>query len=298
LLIALAGPASAEDCEALDAARLQELVAESRDALFSEDLERFDAVGLTLAVDVPCMDDVVSAETWADYLVTLSILAYSTKGDWQSPLESALRADPAVDRVVGEGHQVRSWTPPQIADDVSGRTPTGIDVYLDGRLVRYLTVLRGPHLIQARQGEALRSAFVDADGADAWDAVLAAPVEPPLVAVAESPVETEEPPNADTAPPPKPEKVPMFQRDGWWMLGSGVLVAGGGTTLALVAYNNGTSGVRSTAHWTGLVALNTTGWTATVVGAGLMGWGTTRLVKTRRVSVALAPGGLVVGGTL
>lgn len=106
-------------------------------------------------------------------MITLAIAAYTTNGDWQGPLEAAVRAHPSVDRAVGPNHRVRTWNPPPESGEDQIAVDQSIELYLDGQRVRYLPPLYGPHLVQVRRDGTLQSAFLmDQPVPEAW---IAAP---------------------------------------------------------------------------------------------------------------------------
>jgi len=289
-LSALPTGARAGDCPGETRAEFAAQVAAARDALFNEDLEALAQTDSALVTLTPCLEAVVDPAIWASHLITISIAAFSSNDDWQAPLDSALSADPAVDRVVGQAHPIARWSPPEISAGSSSRAPSGARLYLDGRQVRYLGELWGPHLLQAQRDDTLLSVYVVSDGGQAgWSDLLAA-----LDAAAPAPQP------ALTAPPPlgappladAPAPEPAIERSGpgafsWILVGTGAAMTLGGATIAASTASNANQGVETISEWDAYVKKNNRGWTLGTAGVVVGGLGTLRVVRrTTAVSVS------------
>lgn len=162
LALLLAVPALAQEptCEALTPEELGGRVSIARQALFYEEMGTFAAVAHELEERIPCLTAVPAPEVWAQHLVSLAVLAYAQDGDWQTPLASALRVHPSVDRGVGATHPIAQWSAPYEDTGTLSPVPRGVTVHIDARKVSYVPALKGPHLVQVERGGVLRSAFL------------------------------------------------------------------------------------------------------------------------------------------
>jgi hypothetical protein len=153
--------AAAAACDPFPADELQQRVELARKSLFYDDMTTFRSVTAEIASRAGCIGHVVAPEVWARHLVSLSIAAYAANEDWQGPLTAALRADPTVDRGVGAAHPISRWSPPEETEEEARPVAENARVYLDGRRVQFLPVLRGPHLVQIERDGVVTSLYLE-----------------------------------------------------------------------------------------------------------------------------------------
>jgi hypothetical protein len=152
-------PARAE-CVPLDEARFRRLVAESHAALDAGDVGGHAGLVDQLEAGLPCLDFVPSPELWAELLIDMAIVEHATAGDWQTPLNTALRVHPTVNRLVGSTHPIATYAPPDPPVGASTPVPEGVRLYVDGEAVRFVPPLSGLHLVQRRDGDGWKNVLL------------------------------------------------------------------------------------------------------------------------------------------
>lgn len=273
-------------CAAFDATALTTAISQARDALFADDLAKIDSINGEIAAGVSCLDAPVTPEAWAPHLVTMAVVAFGRKDDWQVALASALQADPRVDRAVGEGHPIRTWalaTTPA----ATRPAPETAMVYVDGRRVRFLPALYGPHLVQVARGSSLRSTLLlDGKGEGEWDALVG----PAPVA------------SAGLEPPPRPVVSPAVKGRrtlGWTAFGGGMAATVAGGVWVFGTGIEASTGTTTRGEWDGLVASNSAGWSLFYVGLAATGVGVWGIASApHAVSVGVGPAGMVLSVAL
>ena len=323
LVLSLAtSTAHAEDpsCASFSSTQVAEHAADARAALFDDDLARLSDNVAQVEAQVECLSDVVPPFIWAGFLVTMSIAAYAENEDWQSPLQSAINADPTVSRVVGEGHPISSWTPPPYSAEDQTPLPRDVKVYLDGRMVRFMPALFGPHLVQIKDGKKIHSSyFADAvaDEVLAWVGAYAEEEPHPVVVV---PAPIPDPIPVEVTTPDLGGSVADGSHDDGTLpgddqlidegvvkrkrKGKAVLGAGGammGASVAVIGITKGMADSREVwelAQVTGLKAGNTVGWSMGIAGAAMGALGMVILLDGGHSTAFLpTPNGLMLNGS-
>ena len=255
---------------------------EEREALLDDDLDAARAAGERIAAGVLCLNEVVNYADWADHLVSVAVLRYSTNANWQTPLAAALRAHPVVDRVVGGQHPISSWHA-GVEPAGSVRVDPGIEVHVDGRLVSYLPRLGGENLVQVRRDGRLSSRLYGDEVNPEWLQSLAAPS---ITATA--------PTTLNTALPPA--RARMRTAGVGLAIGGGVLAAAGVTTGLVSAAQAGWDPDQASQSQ---VTTNVVGYTVGAVGLGAATVGVVLFaISPKKGSVSVIPtrGGILASG--
>lgn len=151
---ALAEP---EVCTPLAEAELVDRIHASLDAIYREDVPGYQAIIIDLESRIPCLEFVPSPERWAELLVGIAIIEFSTEDNWQQPLATAFHIDPYVNTLVGQSHGFFEWRPEPAPPHTDQKVPEGVRLYVDGQQVRFLPEMTGMHLVQLRTGDGWRS---------------------------------------------------------------------------------------------------------------------------------------------
>lgn len=168
----IASALAAPGCE-LDPPTLRAAVVDARSAVLRDDLDVAQHEIDRVIDDLDCIDFVPERRLWAELLVVMAVVAFAEGGDWESPLASALRIRPAIDRIVGVVHPIYNWVPPDEAplQPVVSRN----QIHIDGRAVQAIPPPRGWYLVQKTDGTAWNTVFKRDEPVDTtW---LLAPVE-------------------------------------------------------------------------------------------------------------------------
>ena len=164
----LLAAALAQDCDEGKGPDLETAVAEARAAIYEADADGHDAVIGRVFAQLGCLESVPDPELWAKLLLGHAISSFSTGGDWESPLTTALRIQPDIDRLVGAGHPIASFTPPPPPEQ-GAEVPEGVRLYVDGERVSHLPAPVGLHLLQLRDGDGWRNVLAKDEAVpEAW----------------------------------------------------------------------------------------------------------------------------------
>lgn len=185
MLLALTGLAMAHDCrQSLTENGFRDLVVDARDAVDRGDLPTVLEVLGQIEARVPCLDAVVERRLVADLWAIHAIVAFAQDEDWETPLGSALRDRPNLDRMVGRTHPIWSWEPGQ--PEPLGPLSPRATVYLDGEPLTGMPEQPGYYLLQKYGEDTWNSTLVlGGTPARAW---LEEPVQLPKALVVEGAV--------------------------------------------------------------------------------------------------------------
>ena len=147
---------------------LRSTVGRATGALYESDAALHGRLIEQVFSSVPCLEFAPDPELWAELLVGLAIVRFSTDGDWQTPLTTALWLSPDIDRRVGRSHPIASFVPPARVT-TQDEVPAGLRLYVDGEKVRHLPAPQGLHLYQVRDGDGWRNQLaLDQGVPNAW----------------------------------------------------------------------------------------------------------------------------------
>lgn len=211
LALCASAPAQAQSCVPLYELEMKKLLDGTYEVLESADPDLKEHATLIGQIEtrLPCADFEVTPELWSRYLVSIAVREHYQGGDWEEALTTARRLDPDLQLPVREGHPLTLFEPaPEPAS--RGPLPDGIRMNKDGLPLYDNVPLDALHLLQRSNGEA-------------WETL-----------VVHGPASI---PPAWLKPPPPPPSVRRARRKSSvhtiGSIASGVLLAGGGTALAI-----------------------------------------------------------------
>ena len=155
-------------CTPLDQPGFRQAVVSARASIDAEDLDGFERWAAEIERSVPCLTFVPDPSDWGSWLVAVAAVDHFRGRDWQTPLGTALAADPGVDRLVGPGHENATWSPPP-PHPSPGPVPRGQVWFVDGQPAAELPPAAGLHLVQREAPGGLQSRLLrDAPAPAEW----------------------------------------------------------------------------------------------------------------------------------
>lgn len=178
VLLLVPAPTWAADCEPLDESAFTALVLDGQAAVDRGNPDTHQSVVDELRRRVPCLTFAPRPRVLTDFFVLDALSAFSTGGDWQTPLAAAIRIRPGVDRVVGDAHPMSRFEPPPTPTSERQPVPAGAQVFVDGEAAAALPPTEELHLVQVNDGGLWRSRLFKDEAVPI--AFLTDPIVPPL----------------------------------------------------------------------------------------------------------------------
>ena len=170
--------ARAAGCAPLDEIELQRQLLDLRAALDLDQPTTHAALVDQVADRVPCLTFAPDPRLWASFLVHFALREFDAGRDWTIALATAVHLHPLVDRAVGPGHPLASWTPSRLPQAVGGLPPpSGFSLYVDGDAALAFPYDGNVHLVQLFDGRFWTSALLgDPELPPGW---VTGDIEPP-----------------------------------------------------------------------------------------------------------------------
>lgn len=150
-LLSLSPPAGASPCAPVSELAFRAGLLELRTALELDRPATHAALVDGLLDDVPCLAFAVPERLWAELLVHVALRRFTAGGDWEGPLDAALRLYPSVDRGVGPGHPLFDHVPAGPAAEAGAPASSALLWWVDGSPALSIPG-GGVHLVQATDG--------------------------------------------------------------------------------------------------------------------------------------------------
>ena len=135
-------------CTSLDAAGFEQLTADAEAAIDDDDLVRHGQVYRSMQEQLPCMDEKLPIDAWAEFLVGYAIVEYAMGREWEHALAVAVAIKPTVAHNFGPD-EIQNYVPTAyFVDDSQPPLPDDAQIYLDGVPMKYERELGKIHIVQ------------------------------------------------------------------------------------------------------------------------------------------------------
>ncbi|MBT3224139.1 MAG: hypothetical protein HN348_34155, partial [Proteobacteria bacterium] len=134
------------DCTVFTEAGFRELNQRAYDAIAIDDVVGHGALYREIQQNLPCMNEQLPKDAWAEFLVGLAVVEHAMGRKWADPLSTAIGIHPTVKRDYG-APEIREFTgmePKQTGKQV----PLDAIYFLDGVATTKIPELRGTHVAQ------------------------------------------------------------------------------------------------------------------------------------------------------
>jgi hypothetical protein len=133
-------------CVSFGEGEFRTMVEASQKAIDQDDAYKHKQLMVEFVRMLPCLDMQLPKDAWARFLVSESILRYTTEEDWRGALNTALEIWPDVPGV--PPFILEEWGPEAPAPPLNDTIPDGTTFFVDGVLVDRAPELTGLHVIQ------------------------------------------------------------------------------------------------------------------------------------------------------
>ncbi len=135
-------------CKSMNAESFAKFAADAEVAIDDDDLVRHGQIYRALQEQLPCMDERLPIDGWADFLVGYAIVEYAMGREWEDALGVAVTIKPTVARDFGPA-EIRNFVPTATFDDDSKPPlPVDAEIYLDGQRIQYEPAVGSLHIVQ------------------------------------------------------------------------------------------------------------------------------------------------------
>ena len=142
----LASPVAAAQCVSFDEGEFRTMVESSQKAIDQDDAYKHKQLMVEFVRMLPCLEMQLPKDAWAQFLVSESIVRFTTDQDWRAALDTALEIWPDVPGV--PAFILEEWGPKAPGPPRTLDIPEGTTLFVDGVLVEETPELSGLHVIQ------------------------------------------------------------------------------------------------------------------------------------------------------
>ncbi len=167
LALLLASQAAWAQCTTFDEGEFRNIVDASQKAIDQDDAYKHKQLWAEFLRTLPCLENQLPKDAWAQFLVAESIVRYTTEKNWEGSLDTALGIWPDVPGV--PEFILDEWGPKAPKAPLDKPIPDGTTLFLDGVLVDKPLMLMGLHIVQQlKDGEWDSRMIEDENWPDAW----------------------------------------------------------------------------------------------------------------------------------
>ena len=153
MLLAPSPALADKTCTDIDEPTFRGLVLQSQAAIDRGDAVLQREILNEISAVMPCLTFSPPPRLWADYLVSVAIGEFASRGEWQPWMTTALHIRPMVDRGVSSAHPLSKWEPEPVPEEDGGPVPPHVILFVDGLPATRLPPPSGVHLVQRRDGK-------------------------------------------------------------------------------------------------------------------------------------------------